>query len=741
MERRDIALLTIYEIEDEIETIPFTELRHLYLENTSEIIYITKNNKLYGIIGLREAVNACRFGMQVKINKSFTVLTNYNIVSAYRIFATKTNIHKIPVINEKGELIGDYSRWDDLLFIERNQRQLMNGMGCSKILGPYDTVYVVKPVKRKHIFCLLLIDCLNNFKVKFTVIDKEQIEGKLSESACFIFVDEEERRGIECLFGIVPCWYNIRMHNIYKYDELEKTNYKFRLTTYKSLMIQIMEENELNDLGIKKPDYVYCDEVDSKAEILLSSLSKKGIKCFCLLLEDMEDKDHLSEYHVELKREIAERLKKYPLSIKEPWPKKNENRAFFDELYQNEDYDKEIAQKEIYVGYNLDNENDVAGKYFNMKNGRRITCFQPQECIGKIYLFGACTILGCFVEDQYTIASFLQKELLKKGYVFQVENYGDMTRAPYAIDAKLAEIEEYSENDIVIYMPYPQSPFVNIQGIAINKIYEKHRIPSTWVTNGYGHHNHKANRVIADDILEMIEPYLSKEKTSKQENFRFDICKEMTGYVRHKYLNQYFSDFDGQAYTAVGSIVMEFDPFDIRHRYLVEQARQQVDFLIIFVMDHGWYPDLFSFEERIKMVIEGTEDIDHVIVVPSGPFVVSGRSVAPFIKGKKNSIAVYSKYDINVFVDYIASLLHITHRFVEKEPENENVRIHNGVMKEILPQKGISYVEIPTMPGGEDLCTSKIQRYLRKEEYDKAFEMLPESTKRYCMGLAGLTED
>lgn len=56
MIKRDISQLAIYSIEQERETVPFEMLRDLYLNKTSDIVYIVKNKKLYGIICMNEVL-------------------------------------------------------------------------------------------------------------------------------------------------------------------------------------------------------------------------------------------------------------------------------------------------------------------------------------------------------------------------------------------------------------------------------------------------------------------------------------------------------------------------------------------------------------------------------------------------------------------------------------------------------------------------------------------------------------
>ena len=141
MEKRDLPQMIIYEIDNAAATLSMECLKPLYIKKTSEIVYITKNNKIYGIVCLGDVLRH-KSGM-VKINTLFCSLESFNTIKAREILKEKKNINKIPIISEKGELLGDYSRWDDMLFVERNYKWFAQKELIEKTLGPYKTVYIV----------------------------------------------------------------------------------------------------------------------------------------------------------------------------------------------------------------------------------------------------------------------------------------------------------------------------------------------------------------------------------------------------------------------------------------------------------------------------------------------------------------------------------------------------------------------------------------------------------------------
>lgn len=124
---------------------------------------------------------------------------------------------------------------------------------------------------------------------------------------------------------------------------------------------------------------------------------------------------------------------------------------------------------------------------------------------------------------------------------------------------------------------------------------------------------------------------------------------------------------------------------------------KKVGFLIIFVVEED--KSVFSFEERFEMVSEGTKDLEHIIVVPSGDFILSQTTFPEyFIKVADEDIVQNVDYDITLFADCICSQLNICYRFVGNEPN--------------------------------DLVT----KYFENDEIEKAGKLLPDTTRTMLMG-------
>lgn len=321
MIRRDVAQLAVYRIEQEAETLPSAYLENIYLDKPSEIVYIVRDNKLYGIVCLSDVVHHSQNGY-VRVNKNFTVLTGYNGIKAREIFRMKRNIHKIPVVNKQGELIGDYSRWDDEMYIDRNQERLMKKRVAEKALRPYAHIYVVEPAGKRNCYYLQLIKYLEEFGMEYTALGKNEFFDRLSERSICIFLSEDQKRGMQCRYGI----------SLDRNEKPTDIRWKIRMTTYARLLYQMMQDMELERLKIQKPEDSLYSRIDDKVTVLFSELQNRGIKCFCMYLDEYETTEYVEKFSKEINKRVAE----HPINIHEPWPKIEDNRVFlkhFMEIY------------------------------------------------------------------------------------------------------------------------------------------------------------------------------------------------------------------------------------------------------------------------------------------------------------------------------------------------------------------------------------------------------------------------
>lgn len=184
----------------------------------------------------------------------------------------------------------------------------------------------------------------------------------------------------------------------------------------------------------------------------------------------------------------------------------------------------------------------------------------------------------------------------------------------------------------------------------------------------------------------------------------------------------------------VGAIVMNCNPFTLGHRYLVEQAASQCDVLHLFVVEED--RSLFPTQVRFQLVQEGVRDLSNVRVHLSGPYMISAATFPKyFLKETEDAASLQSELDITLFAESIAPALHITKRFAGQEPIDLTTARYNDAMRKILPQHGISFVEIPRKEiDALPISASRVRTLLASPDtFHQALSLLPLSTQSYLL--------
>jgi [citrate (pro-3S)-lyase] ligase len=180
-----------------------------------------------------------------------------------------------------------------------------------------------------------------------------------------------------------------------------------------------------------------------------------------------------------------------------------------------------------------------------------------------------------------------------------------------------------------------------------------------------------------------------------------------------------------------GAVVMNCNPFTLGHRYLIEQALKQCDYLMIFVVQED--KSFFSFDDRLKMVEDGTQDLKNVAVIPSGNFVLSAMTFSEYFnKEELQKRKVDTSLDVTLFAREIAPCLHISVRFAGEEPFDNITQQYNDSMRAILPQYGIDFVEIPRAEqNGVPISASHVRKLLEEKNFSSLSALVPQTTLEF----------
>ncbi|MBQ8261054.1 MAG: hypothetical protein IJZ00_02100 [Lachnospiraceae bacterium] len=689
--------LSIIKVDRDLQQISFSVLKSTMIDNPSNIIYIEYNSNIVGIICSNDIKkSAQKGGKNVLINKNYKFLSCKNYYEAKCMFSENPHIHNIPVI-VNNRLIGEYSQWDDFIYFSNIQLYKKDSF-FQKAFSQVTSIAIVEDKTTVTRYPQLFFEWKQyfiNLGVDVISISQYEILETLPTVDYVLFFDEEKKRGL-------GNYYETLLELYFDRD---------KCLTFKELIINFTSKRSKQ----------HTHEI---IEIILNKLQQRGLHILLLHCDETD-----TDYNSKFQKDIIQKFNELNMPVTgNIHPKLYED--FFQELYT-EEYVQNIMNISFKVKGTLTNLQgrinkleDCKNDLYNIKDGERLTCFQPSQYDKTIYFFGPCFIVGSCMEDKHTIESFLQKQINTKGFnSIRVVNYGCWSNE-YGELSRILETPFQTDDIIVLYISNH-----TINGIPMLNLYDiidKHKISAKWVTDSPLHANHKLLEIYANEIYGEISPHFNKQHLTQSKIFTEDISV-----VNESYIRRYFSDFNSSKYPRIGSIVVNCNPFTKGHRFLIEQALTYVNFLIIFVVEED--KSFFSFPERFAMVSMGVSDLKNVMVVPSGQHILS-QETFPNYFGKVISESLIDNvdYDISIFAQQIAPPLNISCRFVGEEPFDIVTNKYNQAMKRILPSHGIDVIEIPRLENNNQIISaSLVRKLLIKGDYNTLNQLLPESTKKY----------
>ena len=346
----------------------------------------------------------------------------------------------------------------------------------------------------------------------------------------------------------------------------------------------------------------------------------------------------------------------------------------------------------------------------------------------RVFLVGPCIVDGirmpneqfsCMLQNSvsdYEIVNVVEWESIEECYT------------------KILEHDLY-ENDIVLFMDYTS---IDVEadicvGDMFNKIQDKHWLYTDILIHTTKWGNEELIKIIQNVILNPIRMTMKNVVSSKQLHKREKQCItcnviwEIERYLHNVKEKTKVERFDG----TVGAIVMNANPFTKGHRYLVEYASKNVDFLYVFVVEED--ASYVPFNARIQMVEMGTSDLKNVCVLGSGKFIISKQTMAGyFMKERITAEKFDPAQDVNIFSTIIAKELGICKRFLGEEPLDPITYKYNKKMHEVFPKHGIEVIEIPRIKIENDIVSAtKVRKLFLENKWESIHKIVPETTFQY----------
>jgi len=196
-----------------------------------------------------------------------------------------------------------------------------------------------------------------------------------------------------------------------------------------------------------------------------------------------------------------------------------------------------------------------------------------------------------------------------------------------------------------------------------------------------------------------------------------------------KYLDE-ISEYKKKKAEKASAIVMNCNPFTKGHRHLIEYASRQSELVYVFVVEAE--KSLFKFNDRIEMVRRGVKDLDNVVVLPGGPYIISSATFPSYFTHKKDLLRVQTELDAEIFAQHIAQKLKIVKRFVGREPFCRVTETYNNALEEILNLYDIRLLVIDRLvEDGRIISASAVREALRTGDMETVRSMVPKTTWDY----------
>ncbi|MCY1151518.1 MAG: [citrate (pro-3S)-lyase] ligase [Sphaerochaetaceae bacterium] len=183
----------------------------------------------------------------------------------------------------------------------------------------------------------------------------------------------------------------------------------------------------------------------------------------------------------------------------------------------------------------------------------------------------------------------------------------------------------------------------------------------------------------------------------------------------------------------IGCIIANCNPFTKGHLYLMETSAKKCDLLHVFVLSGS--NKFFTEEERVTLVKQGIKNHDNIIVHYAKDYILSPLTFPTyFIKEKIQTSNINCELDVTIFINKIAPLLNITHRFLGTESNDLVTKAYNDYLTNALKHSNVELEIIDREKVGNIIISaSKVRKYIENKEFDKIKDFVPKTTYEFIL--------
>ena len=185
-------------------------------------------------------------------------------------------------------------------------------------------------------------------------------------------------------------------------------------------------------------------------------------------------------------------------------------------------------------------------------------------------------------------------------------------------------------------------------------------------------------------------------------------------------------------------LVVNCNPFTLGHRAVIARAAAENAAVVVFVVSED--RSLFPFADRIRLVREGVADLDNVVVLPGGDYIISQVTFPAYFTRGEDTILAQTRLDAVIFATHIAPAAGINVRYVGDEPYCAVTAAYNRALAEILPAHGVEFTIMDRVAVEDEVISaSKVRDLIRREQWDEIRRFVPATTYRYLRSDAAKT--
>lgn len=186
-----------------------------------------------------------------------------------------------------------------------------------------------------------------------------------------------------------------------------------------------------------------------------------------------------------------------------------------------------------------------------------------------------------------------------------------------------------------------------------------------------------------------------------------------------------------------GAVIVNTNPLTYGHLHLIESAAAKVDRLHVFVVRED--RSVFPFDVRFRLVREATRPFPNVHTLETSRYAISaGTFPSYFLKKVDEAALAQMQIDLRLFAAMLAPPFSVRTRFVGQEPFCRLTEAYNRTMAEVLPEYGISVVEIPRFAsGGEIVSATRVREAMSRKDWSALASMVPPITLEYLLSPEG----